>query len=238
LATLATARPKLRSDDIFFPAMSLLILVIVVTGFARSYFLPGMFLAKLPNALVHVHGALFTSWIVLLVLQNALVAVRKLRWHIALGVFGVILPPLLVVFGVLAMMDSVRRMGTSLPPGLLMAGDLEEVLLFAALTAWGMVARRKPASHKRLMILGTLAMIGPAVNRWPWPETMILPGTIAVCVALPLLLVIYDLCTLRKVHRSTAISYVLIVLMILSIVPVSQMGFWQPFTVWIRHSSI
>ena len=78
---------KPRSDDIFFPAMSVLILAVVVFGFAQSYFLPGLVFAKLPNALVHIHGALFVSWIFLLVLQNFLVAVRKIKWHITLGAF-------------------------------------------------------------------------------------------------------------------------------------------------------
>ena len=111
-----TVRPaKLRADDIFFPAMALLILGLVVIGFAQSYFFAGMVLAKLPNALVHIHGALFFSWIFLLVIQNALVAARKIQWHRTLGVLGVILPPLLVIFGILTVFDSIRRNGTGLP---------------------------------------------------------------------------------------------------------------------------
>src|ERR1700735_4054615 len=107
---------KPRSDDIFFPAMSVLILAVVVFGFAQSYFLPGLVFAKLPNALVHIHGALFVSWIFLLVLQNFLVAARKIKWHITLGVLGLILPPLMTVFGVLTVFDSIRRNGTPFIP--------------------------------------------------------------------------------------------------------------------------
>ena len=51
------------ADDIFFSVMALLTLVIVLVGFAQSYFLAGMVRAKLPNVLVHVHGALsFSTW--------------------------------------------------------------------------------------------------------------------------------------------------------------------------------
>ena len=63
MATAMIAQRKVRADDIFFPAMALLILGIVVTGFGKSYFLAGMVLAKLPNNLVHFHGAVFVLWI-------------------------------------------------------------------------------------------------------------------------------------------------------------------------------
>jgi hypothetical protein len=236
MATL-TARPsRLRADDIFFPAMALLILIVVVLGFAQSYFLPGMLLAKLPNALVHIHGALYVSWIFLLVLQNALVAARKVKWHVRLGVLGVLLPPLMVIFGVLTVFDSIRRNGTGLPGELLLVGDFEELALFAGLTAWGMIRRRDAAAHKRLMILGTMAMLGPAINRWPFPDAIRLSGTIAVYLVPPLLIVAYDLWSRRRVHRTTAIAYALIAVAILTMVPVASMGFWTQCVAWIRHA--
>jgi hypothetical protein len=55
-----------RPDDIFFPAMAVLILVSVVTGFGQSYFLAGMIRRKLPNALVHIHGAILATWIAII----------------------------------------------------------------------------------------------------------------------------------------------------------------------------
>jgi uncharacterized membrane protein YozB (DUF420 family) len=228
--------PKLRPDDIFFPAMALVILAVVVIGFAQSYFLQGLVLAKLPNKLVHIHGAIFVSWIFLLVIQNGLIAARKIRWHIALGVFGVILPPMMVVFGVLTLFDSIRRAGTGLPAGLLLAGDLEELALFAVLIAWAMIVRRTPAAHKRLMIMGTLAIVGPAVNRWPFSEAMRLPGTIAVILGLPLLVVAYDVWSLRRPHRTTIIGTACIWIMALTLIPISQMSFWNPLIRWIGHN--
>lgn len=227
---------RLRSDDIFFPAMAVLILAVVVTGFAQSYFLPGMVLAKLPNKLVHVHGAIFVSWIFLLVIQNGLIAARRVRWHIALGVLGVILPPLMAVFGVLTVFDSIRRAGTGIPPGILLTGDLGELLLFMVLTAWGLLVRRTPAAHKRLMILGTLAITGPAINRWPFPPEYRLLGTIVVFLALPLLMVAYDLWALRGVHRTTLIATVAIWVQALTLIPVAQLSMWDPLIRWIGHS--
>jgi hypothetical protein len=39
--------------------MALLILATVFVGFARTYFLAGVFRAPLPSLLVHIHGAVF-----------------------------------------------------------------------------------------------------------------------------------------------------------------------------------
>jgi hypothetical protein len=234
MATAVAPRPKLRGDDIFFPAMALLILGVVFFGFAQSYFLAGMFRAKLPNAIVHIHGALFVSWIFFLLLQTLLVALGKVKWHMTLGIFGVILPPFMLVFGVLTLFYSIRVNDTDVPPELLLVGDLENLALFAALTGWGLLVRRNAASHKRLMILGTMAMLGPAIDRWPIPHTI--PGTIAAVLGIPLLVVVYDLWSTRRVHRSTAIAYAMIAGALLTVFPFSRLGFWQQVIAWIRHT--
>jgi len=234
MATAILSPRKLRADDIFFPAMALLILGVVLLGFWQSYFSAGMLRAKLPNILVHIHGAIFVSWIFFLVIQTSLVAIGKVRWHMTLGICGVILPPLMVLFGVLTLFDSIRRNGTDLPPELLLVADLDNLALFAVLTAWGLLARRNAASHKRLMILGTMAILGPAIDRWPIPHGIL--GTIALILGLPLLVVVYDLWLSRRVHRSTAIAYTMIAVVILTALPVSHLAFWQRCIAWIRHT--
>ncbi|MGC1384014.1 MAG: hypothetical protein WA823_09555 [Candidatus Acidiferrales bacterium] len=231
MATAVLSRRKLRADDVFFPAMALLILGVVVLGFGRSYFFAGMIRAELPNILVHVHGALFVSWIFFLVTQTSLVAIGKVKWHMKLGILGVTLPPLMIVAGVLTLFDSIRRNGTGVPPELLLVGDLDELALFAAITAWGLLVRRDPASHKRLMILGTMALIGPAIDRFPFPHTPL--GAICMQLGLPLLIVAYDFWSLGRIHRSTAIAYGTIVVALLVAFPVAQLGVWHDVVAWI-----
>jgi hypothetical protein len=236
MATTVSFPQKLRADDVFFPAMGLLILSVVVLGFAQTYFFAGMLRAKLPNTLVHIHGALFVSWIFLLAIQPSLVAIGKVTWHKTLGILGVILPPLLVVFGVLTLFDFIRRQGNDadVPPELLLAGDFVELALFVVLTSWGLLARHQAASHKRLMIMGTMAMLGPAIARWPMPFSALV--VICIQLALPLLVVIYDLWSRRRIHRSTIIAYTMIVVGLLTALPVAGLGFWQPLITWIRRT--
>jgi hypothetical protein len=57
MATAIASPQRLRADDIFSPALALLILGVVVLGFWQSYFVAGMVRATLPNSLVHIHGA-------------------------------------------------------------------------------------------------------------------------------------------------------------------------------------
>jgi hypothetical protein len=142
----------------------------------------------------------------------------------------------MVVFGVLTLFDSIRRSGTDVPPELLLVADLENLALFALLTAWALLMRRNAASHKRLMILGTMAMLGPAIDRWPIPHSVL--GTIAIILGLPLLVVVYDIWSSRRIHRCTAVAYAVIAGALLTLLPVSRLGFWQQCIAWIRHTGV
>src|SRR5260370_11170748 len=102
-------KPNPISDRVFFSAMTLLILVSVLYGFARTYFLAGMVAAPLPNRLIHFHGAAFTLWIVLLIVQTALISARRVRVHMTLGMGGFGLAVAMVGLGVFAAADALRR---------------------------------------------------------------------------------------------------------------------------------
>jgi hypothetical protein len=212
--------------------MALLILSIVVTGFAQSYFFAGMIRAKLPSSVVHVHGALFVTWIFLLVAQASLVALHRVKLHTTLGILGFILPPMMVVAGILTLFGAVRRGLPDLPPEILLAGDLGNLAIFIILISWGMLARRNGASHKRLMILGTMAITGPAIDRWGFGLNV----TLGVILALPLLVLAYDLWSLRRVHRTTVVGCAMIATLVFTVLPLSRLGFWQSLIAWIRRS--
>jgi len=233
MATMVARAPRVRPDDVFFPAMVLLILGIVFTGFSRTYFLAGMMRAKLPNTLVHVHGAVFVSWILLLVAQPWLIVTHKVKWHMRVGVLSLIFVPSMVILGVLTLFDFIRRSPSD--EGflkLILIGDLEIITLFAVLTSWGLLARRDAASHKRLMILGTIAIMGPAIDRWHFG----IPATLGITFGLPLLVLAYDLCVLKGVHRATAVANALTALWVLTLIPFAKLAFWHQCVQWIRHA--
>src|SRR6266478_6252833 len=80
--------PGRRYDHLFFSAMALLILATVFVGFARTYYLAGVFHAPLPSLIIHLHGAAFSCWILLLVTQTSLVSTGHVDIHRRLGIAG------------------------------------------------------------------------------------------------------------------------------------------------------
>src|SRR5437899_10694666 len=91
-------------------------LITVFIGFARSYFLAGVFRAPLPSPIIHIHGAAFAAWILLLVTQTSLVAAGRTDIHRRLGIAGFILGCLMVILGVMASTDSLLRHAGQLDP--------------------------------------------------------------------------------------------------------------------------
>ena len=68
--------------------MSGLALCVVLLGFARTYFLKGLFGAPSLPLLLHLHGAVMTAWFLLFVVQAALIRARRVDLHRLVGVAG------------------------------------------------------------------------------------------------------------------------------------------------------
>ena len=152
----------------FFVGISLLLLAVIWYGFAQSYFLAGVFRAPLRNSLVHLHGAVMSSWIFLLVIQTSLVASGRVHWHRRLGVAGFLLASFMVLIGSVTITDAVFQ--KSVPPGDPLAfyyNGLSQLLGFAIFVYLAFRSRSNPAAHKRFIILATLLLIDAGIARWP-----------------------------------------------------------------------
>ena len=227
-----------RFDHWFFSGMALLILATIYYGFARSYFLPGMFRAHLPNVLIHIHAALFTGWIVLLVAQTSLVAAKQVKWHRRLGVAGFCLACSMVVVGCLAATDGILRGG---PPGLdplaFYYNLLSTVLIaFPLLVYLAFRFRFNPAAHKRLILIATLVLIDAGIVRWPirWiaeSELMIS----AVVYSFLLLMIIYDLWSTGRVHPATLWGGAFLILFRETEGVIGSTHAWHSVATWLLH---
>lgn len=225
-----------RADDFFFVSMALLILLTVFIGFARTYYLAGVFHAHLPSLLVHFHGAIFSCWILLFITQIALVSSNRIRWHMQLGVLGIFLAGLMVLVGFATLVGAVRRHAVfAMGLDTLFAGDVLQLSTFALLVGWGFLARRDGPAHKRLMILGTVALLGPALARWPFPfvfsSALVFFGMLD---AIPILLIAFDLWSSRKIHLVTISGTLLLLVMQFSMRPLGHTAIWHQFTLWVQ----
>ena len=232
------ARLGKRTDDLFFAGMSLLILGTVFLGFARSYFLAGTIRAHLPSTIVHVHGLVLSSWILLLVTQTTLVSIGKVSLHRKLGILGSAVACLVVILGVMTIIEATRRHFTppGLTPGMFLALDLGEMAAFGFLVSWGIRARRDGAAHKRLILLATIVLLFAAVNRWPFPFIRSFPQSTGLIVDLFLLcIVVFDLLTRRRIHRATAWGSLMIFVLVPAMFAVGHLPFWVSFTEWVQR---
>jgi uncharacterized membrane protein YozB (DUF420 family) len=208
------ARPVLRrTDDTFFISMSVVILATVVFGFAHTYFLAGVFMAPLPSFLVHVHGAIFSSWIILFIVQTALVANRRIRLHRTLGTAGACLAALMVVVGIAATIAMVRRGATPpiFTPPMFLVLNCWGVTLFGLMIGWAILLRRDGAAHKRIMLLATIGIMPPAITRWPVAilhQKPFLIGVVFLCFCLAV--VVFDLWTRHRPHYATVVCSLLV----------------------------
>jgi hypothetical protein len=228
-----------QQDRLFFSGIALLVLIAVSVGFARTYFLAGAFWAKLPSAMVHVHGALFTLWIALLVAQVALVASRRTRWHMRLGIAGMFLAPLMVITGFATLIAAIKR--RFVPPPVLQIITAQDILLlclFAFLISWAFLARRDAPTHKRLVLCATFLIIIPAIARWP------IMGNIAQNPAVfytfvnsfPALLVVYDLWTRRSLHRATIWGVALMIALQVAVLPLARSALIGHAVAWLQRT--
>jgi len=143
----------------------------IVTGFAKTFYLKGLFNGPALSALLWAHGLVMTIWLGLFIAQTGLVASGRTDLHRRLGIFGALWAAVVVVVGFLTAVDAARRGASPAPditPLMFMAIPFFDAAVFGALVALAVWFRRKAAIHKRLMLLATLSILAPGVARLPF----------------------------------------------------------------------
>src|ERR1700688_4051903 len=227
--------PGRKYDHLFFLGMAVLLLASVFLGFAHTYYLAGVFHAPLPSAIVHVHGAIFSSWILFLLAQTTLVASGRTDVHRRIGIAGFLLACSMVVVGAWAATNSLGRGGG--PPGIdpktFYIIPMTDMLIFAVLVFFAYRARFDSAAHKRIIIIATGALMIAAFARWPLPLIQHNPLAAALLSYLFLLmLVAYDLWSTHKIHRATIWASVFLIFVQQIRFPIGQSAMWHAFATW------
>jgi FtsH-binding integral membrane protein len=230
--------PGRKYDHVFFSGMAVLLLGSVFLGFAHSYYLAGMFHAPLPSAIIHVHGALFSSWILFLLAQTTLVAAGRTDVHRRIGIAGFILACMMVVAGVWAGTNALAR--NFAPPGIdaktFYVIPITDMLVFAVLVFFAYRARFDSAAHKRIIIIATVSLMIAAIARWPFPPVLGNPLAAALVSYLFLLmLAAYDLWSAHKIHRATIWASVFLIFIQQIRFPIGQTAAWHAFATWAQN---
>ena len=167
MSTVITAEsrtaPGIRLSFYFW--MTLLMAFFVFGGFGMTYWFP-MAAGSFPPAppVVHLHGAVYFCWIILLVTQSLLVNTRRIALHRSLGLFGIALATLVIVMGSLI---TILGASTVVEP----VGNHGIFLGITAVTGFGLLFTlairntRRPDIHRRLILFAMLPILPPGIHR-------------------------------------------------------------------------
>jgi hypothetical protein len=226
-----------RRERFFYIAMAVVIVGVVFGGFARTYFLRPYFTTQPLMPLLHLHGIVFTSWLVLYFTQTVLIAAKRTNVHRRLGIAGVVIAVLMILIGTTTAIIRAQQGMTpapEVPPLVFLVIPLTDMLIFAILIGAGFYFRRRPDVHKRLMLLATISILGAAIARLPF--AFIQSGPLAFFGVTDLFIAacfIYDLITRRRVHRATALGGLLIVASQPLRLVIGDTDAWMAFATWL-----
>ena len=209
-AALSSRASKVRW---FFPGVSAGLLAAVLIGFAPTLYLRALFNVQPIPAYLYVRGAVLTTWFVLVFAQTCLVAAHRTDLHRRLGVVAVIDAALVVLVSAFVAVRAVARYeAAGVDPAqiqFIVIGDLASLALFSVLVVAAVRLRRRPDWHKRLMAVGCFVIIGPAIARLEHVGLAV--PVPAVLLLLLVLLAVYDLVALGRLHRATIWSSLVVV---------------------------
>lgn len=159
---------------------------------------------------VHAHALSFSGWIILFLAQIWLARSGNITAHKRVGRLALVLLPLMLFFGpATAIWVKTARAHIS-NDSLSFAGtQFTNVLGCVVLLTAGLLMRNDPSSHKRLMLMGTIAITEPGFSRLIYDPMAAMLGerpiayyfdTYIGTLSLMLAVGVYDLATRRRLH--------------------------------------
>lgn len=233
----------------FYLVLTLLMLVMVLLGFGRTFFLRSFFeqplrwqMDSLPWLYV-VHGTIMTAWFVMLIVQSALINTRRTQVHRKLGFAMAGLALLVVVTGMLAVLDSTPR---SIRMGFLDANDTAAlrgtslfifhdtlaIVVFTLAISVALIFRTNKLLHRTMILIGSLAFMGATGGRivqlipgLTFPEA--LAFTISFLLAGPIALMVHDWIVLKRFpkYAFAGVCMFLVMIALIMMLPGTEWGF-------------
>jgi hypothetical protein len=175
------------------------------------------------------------AWLGLFFTQVRLVGTGNVRLHRRLGSYSTVVAAIIWLSMAVATVTALKRFQPELDSFLydVLMVQLASMALFALFFSWGYLARQQSDSHKRLMALATLVLVQAGLDRMRWQP---LPGPMLVWILLvPFWL--FDIMTLRRVHRVTLIGTGLIVASHIAVILLWGWPAWHQFVFNLLHPS-
>jgi hypothetical protein len=219
----------------FYIGLPMAMAVVVFLGFAPTYYLRASYgTAGTLAPLYHVHGFLFTCWMLLLMLQPALVAARRTDIHRRIGRLGMGLAAAMVVAAFAVTLDLGRRGAAppGVPPEVFLIVPFSTLVVFPALIGSAFLWRRTPETHKRLMLIGTLELVPAGFGRFPALFPYGPFGYFGMTDIFLVAILAYDLVTRHRIHPATLWGGGFLVASQVGRVALGGTETWQAFARW------
>jgi len=228
-----------RRERWFYVAMSIAAVITVFAGFAPTYYLRPYYNTTPLMPLLHLHGIVFTSWLALFMVQTTLVAAHRTDIHRRLGILGGVIASFMVLIGFTTAVIRASQ-GATPVPGVsslsFLVVPLGDMLVFAILVGAGFYYRRRPDVHKRLMLLATISILAAAIARLPFAIMQAgPPAFFGFTDVFVLACIVYDLFTLKRVHRATLFGAILIIASQPLRLMLGGTQAWLAFAGWLTH---
>jgi hypothetical protein len=226
--TLADQAVRRAFRPSFYFWMTVVMALFVFAGFGMTYWQPmaSGTLAPLPP-MVHLHGFIFSTWMLLLIVQSLLVNTRNIPLHRSVGTFGITVATGVIFTGALLTLMFGHFALSDPPPDYynLMYLGVMAVLGFGFLFCLAIRNVRRPEYHRRLILLATVPLLPPGINRLYMMsfhlELLPVLATYLTMDALVAAVLIHDWRTTGKAHRASLVGAGFVLLQQVLHVPVA-----------------
>ena len=161
------ARPMNPLVRYSYLILALIIATVVVAGFSQTFNARLLHPPSPRPPIIYIHVAVFASWVMLFMLQPALIATGNVRLHRKVGVLGFVLGVTIPITGVAVSIVSIRaytRPGHP-DPAPFFALFLNDMIAYSIFFGMAIYLRKKPEFHRRLMFLATCTLMSAPVIR-------------------------------------------------------------------------
>ena len=229
MVDLSTKNP----DRLFFILAASWFLVLTFIGFSPSFYLRSI-PEPLPTHQI-IHGVLNSCWVVVFFVQALLITSGRVRWHMVLGKASVLLLALMIPVGFyVVLVKTAAGLKTPDEAGFNLTG-LTLILVFAVA---GLLNRKRPYYHKRLMLFAALMLTIAAADRaaivFGLDDVRLFRKVLAIAPGLAL--IFYDAIRLRRfpLFDSSVVVFVWLIIWF----NITDLLFVSPAGEWIIQSLV
>ncbi|MCC6318116.1 MAG: hypothetical protein IT361_10535 [Gemmatimonadaceae bacterium] len=235
------AHARHAAERIFFSSLAVLLALLVFVAFGPTYYwtpfgegVTHTALGVRFTGIFHVHGAVFTAWVVLFLGQALLIANRRVALHRRLGYAAAVVAAAMVILGLLVAIETARAgiAPAGGDPVSFMIVPVGDMVLFGGFVAAGILLRRNTDAHKRLMVGAYACLLVATLSRITavsamGPAAPVLGSFLPIAAGM-----VFDLRVHGRVHRAYLWGFAVLLASGVR-VPIGESAAWRSFASWL-----